>query len=139
MGLFGNTKKEQRQESLPPLKFPELPSTTPMEFPAYQQSAMKEAAAIKQAVMPREMQRQQEEMPLREQKAEQPLFIKVEAYKEVVDTIAVVKAKLVDAGNILDELTKLKEEEDRELSSWHSDLAAIKEKLMLVDQKLFEQ
>ncbi len=141
MGLFSGKKKEQRQESLPPLKFPELPSMGPS---AYEQTAMKEAAAIKQAVMPREMPRQEEPeeqqpMTMRETKAEQPLFIKVDAYKEVVDTLAVIKAKLADASHVLDELTRLKEEEDNELTAWHSDLTAIKEKLMLVDERLFEQ
>lgn len=143
MRLFGEKKKEQKQESLPPLKFPELPSM--MESPAYEQTAMKEAAAIRQAVMPKEMMKQGEQQPMqpmampREKKAEQPLFIKVDAYKEIVDTLSVIKSKLVDASHILDELTRLKEEEDNELSAWHSDLAAIKEKLMLVDEKLFEQ
>ena len=114
MRLFGEKKKEQKQESLPQLKFPELPSM--MESPAYEQTAMKEAAAIRQAVMPKEMMKQevpgQQMAAVREKKAEQPLFIKVDAYKEVVDTLSVIRSKLVDANHILDELTKLKEEED---------------------------
>ncbi len=151
MGLFSREKKEQKPESLPPLKFPELPSSMPAEIPAYEHSAMREAAAIKRAVMPREepmdmskmmmqMPRKQpmpREMPM--QKHEQPLFIKVDAYKEVVDTVTMIKAKLTDAAHILDELTRLKEEEDREIATWHSDLEMVKEKLMLIDQKLSEQ
>ncbi len=148
MAFFSQKKKEQNPETLPPLKFPELPSITPGELPSYEQTSMKEAAEIKRAVMPREEPRQlpvmarpafQESVQDVQVKQEQPLFIKVDAYREVTDTLSTIKAKLADASQILEELTRLKEEEDKELSEWHSDLSAIKEKLMLVDQKLFEQ
>lgn len=139
MGIF-TKKKEMKLESLPPLRFPELPSTMP-EFPAYERTTMKEAAAIKEAVVPSELKplpirRQEETFP--EAKPQQPLFIKVDAYNEVLDTLATIRSKIVDASHMLDELTRLKEEEDKELTAWHSDLSAIKEKLMLVDQKMFE-
>jgi len=149
MGLFSLKKKEQKPENLPPLKFPELPSMNQPEFPAPEQGLMKEADTIKRAVSPREEIRpafaarplpasMPSQEPLHETNHEQPLFIKVDKYKEVVDTLSTIKVKLADAGHILNELTRLKEEEDRELAAWHSDLSAIKEKLMLVDQKLFE-
>lgn len=139
MGLFSQKKKEQKPENLPPLKFPELPSIA--EAPT---STMKEAAAIKQAVTQevglkmRPLPEMELAEPIMEAKPQQPLFVKVDAYNEVIDTLSMIKAKLVDANHILEELTRLKDEEDKELTAWHTDLAAIKEKLMLVDQKLFE-
>lgn len=142
MGLFSLKKKEQKIENLPPLRFPELPALSPLESHPSEKGAMREAAAIKEAVAPSEERsmpaKRQPMMQLPEQKPQQPLFVKVDAYNEVLDTLAVIKARLSDASHVLNELSKLKEEEDRELASWHSDLAAIKEKLMLVDQKLLE-
>jgi len=145
MGLFSHKKKEQKPENLPPLKFPELPSISSKDS---DRPMMREASAIKQAVSPsasmpmvqpmqpvhREMQHEPSGKP-----SEHPLFVKVDTYREVVDTLSVIKSKLADASHTLNELIHLKEEEDKELNAWHSDLEAIKEKLMTVDQKLFEQ
>ncbi len=152
MGLFSLKKKEQKPENLPPLKFPELPSISHADIPTYDPGIIREATAIRKAVIPREearpepmmkpMMRPMPAMPSHPmampESREQPLFIKVDTYKEVVDTLSLIKVKLADAGHILEELTKLKEEEDKELSAWHSDISAIKEKLMLVGQKLSE-
>jgi len=145
MGLFSRKKKEQTQENLPPLKFPELPSTPHTDAQRPMQPDMREAAAIKQAVSPqtRPMPARPEPMsqpmpePMHaEPMQEHPLFIQVDNYNELLDTISTIKAKLTDASHVLEELTKLKQEEDSELTAWHNDLNAIKEKLMMVDQKL---
>ena len=66
------------------------------------------------------------------------MFVKIEKYKEVVSTLDEIKNKLKDANDILVELNKIKEQEDHEISSWHSDLEAIKSKLLAIDKALFE-
>jgi len=73
-----------------------------------------------------------------EDKEEKPLFVKVEKYREVMVTLNELKNKLKDAGDLLVELNKIKEQEERELSAWQDDLNAVKEKLLSIDRTLFE-
>jgi len=149
MGLFDSKKKASKGE-LPPLKFPELPKT---EFPSYESEdiAPSEAKTIKQAVSPAA---RPQPMPAYEEPQEfapeefaqapaqmdyaQPLFVRIDEYKEVVDTLNVLKTKLKEAGTILGDLDRIKEDEDKELAEWHDDLEMIKEKLLHIDQVLFE-
>ncbi|MDI6736892.1 MAG: hypothetical protein QME12_00045 [Nanoarchaeota archaeon] len=133
MGLFSKKKEPEVKTELPPLKFPELP-------PEEHEPTSAETEALKQAVspvsmppvsMPREASRS-------EQSEEKPLFVKVEKYREVMVTLNELKNKLKDAGDLLVELNKIKEQEERELSAWQDDLNAIKEKLINIDRTLFE-
>jgi len=66
------------------------------------------------------------------------LFVKIDKYREVIDNLNKLKSRLNEAGNILNKLNRLKEEEDRELAAWHNDLARIKTQLIDIDKKLFE-
>ncbi len=131
MGLFGSKKKEQMTQSeLPPLKFPDLPSE---DTPMYEQPqiAPSEAQSIKQA-----MQRPAESYaPVHEDK---PLFIRIEKYKEVMETLNGLKDKLGEAGEILKELSRIKAEEEQELTSWQQDLESAKEKLLSIERSLNE-
>tara|TARA_Y100000310_G_scaffold328877_1_gene397726 strand:- start:1800 stop:2207 length:408 start_codon:yes stop_codon:yes gene_type:complete len=135
MGLFGSKKKEDK---LPPLEFPELPKSIPkFEGQDQQPSQMPVGAAeIKQAVsQPLDVP----QMPdTRVSGPEQPLFVKIEKYKDVVENLNKLKKRLGDADNILSKLHRLKEEEDRELQAWHNDLQKIRNQLMNVDKNLFE-
>lgn len=130
MGLFSKKKEAEVKTELPPLKFPELP-------PENEPSAS-ETEAIKQAVAPVSMPAPREEAPRLEDKEEKPLFVKVEKYREVMVTLNELKNKLKDAGDLLVELNRIKEQEERELTAWQDDLNAIKEKLINIDRTLFE-
>ncbi len=66
------------------------------------------------------------------------VFVEIDRYKDAVNRIDSIREKLRKADQILDELTRLKQEEDRELNSWRSEIDSIKEKLLEVDKKLFE-
>ena len=142
MGLFSSKKKEQPAKlELPPLKFPDLPQE---ESSAKKPSLItpEEANAIKEAVstVPRAPSREEiyREAPSIMGQPEKPLFVKVEKYKEVMNTIEELKEKLRDTGAILNELNRIKDEEEHEINSWQKDLEEIKEKLMTIDQSLFE-
>lgn len=133
MGLFSKKKKEAEVKTeLPPLKFPELP-------PEENEPTATETEAIKQAVAPVSMPPMPESAPrYMEDKEEKPLFVKVEKYREVMVTLNELKNKLKDAGDLLVELNRIKEQEERELTAWQDDLNAIKEKLINIDRTLFE-
>jgi hypothetical protein len=142
MGLFSSKKKEQSvRPELPPLKFPDLPQEG---FSEKKPTLItpEEATAIKRAVssVPRAPSREEiyKEAPSIMGQPEKPLFVKVEKYKEVMNTINHLKEKLKDTTAILNELNRIKDEEEHEINSWQKDLDEIKEKLMTIDQALFE-
>lgn len=66
-----------------------------------------------------------------------PVFVKIDEYKEVLDVLDVIKAKLVGARNTLVEINKLKDEEDRELASWTKNVDEITQKITAIDKAVF--
>ncbi|MAG78481.1 hypothetical protein CL616_03905 [archaeon] len=143
MGLFGPKKKEEKDE-LPPLEFPELPKTVPAyEKPVSQPEPIAPVAAREIPISARPMPAPIHHAPSHGipgtiAGAEQPLFIKIDKYRDVVKNLGKLKSKLSEAGNILNKLNRLKEEEDRELAAWHNDLEKIRGQLMEIDKRLFE-
>ncbi len=67
-----------------------------------------------------------------------PVFVKIDAYKEVLDTIDVIKAKIDKAKKIYEELNQVKAEEDEELIEWKTTLDNISDKIYFIDKTLFE-
>lgn len=135
MGLFGSKKKEESAD-LPPLQFPELPTSVP-RFDS-QGGFGSDAERIKSAVSPA-MPAFGESLPESfGGGTEKPLFVKIEKYRDVVETLKKLKARLNDADVVLSKLGQLREEEDRELAAWQSDLERIRNQLLDVDKKLFE-
>ncbi len=151
MGLFSSKKKDKMlpRPELPPLKFPDLPVEDLPSYPPMQGMSSGEAQTLRGAVQSPEFtlfQRQfMPQMPQEEmlslgmhEEMERPLFVRIEKYKDVMETLNELKDKMKDAGDVLRELNRIKDEEEQELASWHHDLEAIKEKLMTIDKSLFE-
>ena len=135
MGLFGFKKKEESSD-LPPLQFPELPKSVPSFEP--QGGMGSDAERIKSAVSMPSMPSLGPSMDSSFSGSEKPLFVKVERYRDVVETLKKLKARLNDADVVLNKLGQLREEEDRELAAWQSDLERIRSQLLDIDKKLFE-
>tara|TARA_Y100000310_G_C20570650_1_gene757827 strand:- start:303 stop:713 length:411 start_codon:yes stop_codon:yes gene_type:complete len=136
MGLFGSKKKE---EKLPPLEFPELPKSIPtFDSNKNMPEASPARPAMSAPTMPSARPVSSRPAMPTTPSNEQPLFIKVEKYQSVMDNLKKLKAKLSEADDSLAKLTKLRDEEGRELSAWHSDLEKVKGQLMEIDKKLFE-
>lgn len=70
--------------------------------------------------------------------ADKPLFVKIEKYQEAMSTIKAVKEKLKDAQLVISKLERIKLEEDKEIQAWGRDIEAIKDKMINIDQILFE-
>ena len=70
--------------------------------------------------------------------AEMPIFVKIEEYKDVLDVINMVKAKLEEAKRTLGKINELKNEEDAELELWHATLEEVERKVDFVDKTIFE-
>ncbi|MBI5391638.1 hypothetical protein HZB00_01415 [Candidatus Woesearchaeota archaeon] len=144
MGLFSSKKKdsEMSNSSIPPLpEFPSMPEEETAEFPAYEPTI----SDIKQ-----EVSKEETVIPVRERKVvptlvahapvseEKPLFIKVEHYKEAMHAIDALKERIVLAERILGSLEELRSQEEQKLEAWKNEIQGLKEKLLTIDQSLFE-
>ncbi len=67
-----------------------------------------------------------------------PVFVKIEDYKDVVDVVDLLKAKLDEAKEILGKINQLRNEEDAELNLWTNELEEIDKKVAQIDKLLFE-
>ncbi len=71
-------------------------------------------------------------------RSNRPLFIKIEKYEEAIDHINSVKNKVKEIEQVVENLKKIKKEEDQALDEWRESLNQIKEKLLIVDKNLFQ-
>jgi len=134
MALF--RKKKDEKLELP--RLPEFPSYTPTIKPLDQ---------IKAEVQRQDIPFRQKTMPLTTPKPqivqqaiheEKPIFVKIDKYKTAIHLIDSIKAKIKEAENTLDELMRIKDEEERNLRAWKDEIEKIKNKLLDIDKNLFE-
>ncbi len=65
-----------------------------------------------------------------------PVFVKIENYKQVEETISEIKSKIGEAQRILDKIQNLKTEEEKELAGWQAELRRIEDKIRATEQSL---
>lgn len=70
--------------------------------------------------------------------SDKPVFIKLENYKDVLLSLESIRKKIRDAESMLENLHKLKSEEERALENWKTQIESLKNKLLDIDKKLFE-
>lgn len=68
---------------------------------------------------------------------EMPVFIKVDEYKEVLEILKAVKARLEDAKRVLYKIDQLKNKEDAELDTWRANIQEIERKVEDIDNSMF--
>lgn len=146
MSLFGSKdekKETQRLDlgSLPPL--PEFPSLESVSGPSYTPTVSRPPMAPprpsfeipSRAPMPRPP------MPSRAppiSDGEKPLFVKIDKYRNALKAIDNLKSKIREAEGVLAEVSSVRQQEDQKLDEWRKDLRDIREKLLTIDQNLFE-
>jgi len=64
------------------------------------------------------------------------VFIKIEEYNKILETVRLVKGKLNEAREILKRISELKIEEYNQLGKWDSNLEEIEKKIAAVDESL---
>ena len=67
-----------------------------------------------------------------------PVFVKIEEYDDVVDTLETLKNKIEAAKTTLAKINQLKQEEDSQLQSWQTALAEIENRLTAINQFVHE-
>jgi hypothetical protein len=73
-----------------------------------------------------------------EPKVSKKVFVKMDHYKEAIDTIEKIRDKMKDTERLIGDLQRMKSQEDDLLAKWHSDLESIKTKLNKMDEILYD-
>jgi len=58
-----------------------------------------------------------------------PIFVKVEEYKEVRETLLVLKSKIEEAKKILKQIAEIKDKENIYLNDWMSKISETEKKI----------
>ena len=66
------------------------------------------------------------------------VFVKIDEYQDILDTVNVVKNKINEAKDVLSKINDLKNKEDAELDLWHAELDEVSRKVTFIDKELFE-
>jgi hypothetical protein len=69
---------------------------------------------------------------------DKPIYVKMDQYKDAMHNIDKIKELCNEADRMLSEISKLRASEDKELEQWQGEVDKIKDKILLVDKKLFE-
>ena len=141
MALFNFSKKNDFKQTRPqlrpldgPLEVPKFPDLDEEEFPSYKPTVDEDTVPeIPIRRPPLLKEESSSELDRR-----MPLFIKINKYKSVKNNLNEIRNHLREAEKVLSKLEEMKREEDEELSLWRHNLDEIKEKLMMIDERLFE-
>ena len=75
---------------------------------------------------------------MREQKTGAPVFVKVDDYKEILDVLEMIRAKVSEIRQTIGNLKSLRSEEDAELEVWGNAINEIERKVGTIDKIMFE-
>ena len=67
-----------------------------------------------------------------------PVFVKVDEYKDILDTLDMVRDKVREIKDTLGQIESLRKEEEGELSMWHNVIADIEKKVENIDKIMYE-
>ncbi|MEM4703297.1 MAG: hypothetical protein QXP53_02330 [Candidatus Pacearchaeota archaeon] len=70
---------------------------------------------------------------------EKPIFIRVENFKEIVETILALEKRLDDLESIISKLEEIKEKEAQELANWQQEIQDIKDQLKVLEKNFSEK
>lgn len=88
-----------------------------------------------------EEQEEQEEQPKQQQPQigeDTDLFVKIDKYEQAMRILESIKDGFKRTEDILKNLQTIKQKEDREITTWNSQIQKLKEKVVSVDSVLFE-
>lgn len=75
---------------------------------------------------------------MREQKTGAPVFVKVDDYKEILDVLEMIRTRVSEIRQVLNNLKSLRNEEDSELAVWNNAINEIEKKVEGIDKIMFE-
>jgi hypothetical protein len=69
---------------------------------------------------------------------QQPVFVKLEHYREALANIELLKQKIKETEIFIDKIEEMRSQEQVELNNCRENITKLKEKLLAVDKRLFE-
>lgn len=68
-----------------------------------------------------------------------PIYVKVDKYKELLEVLKTINAKLQNVDKTISKINDLKAQEDNQIQSWNDNLADIRARLEKINQAFYEQ
>jgi len=115
-------------------KLPELPPLPPLEEPEFPRYESRAPLPKLPKLPPLRTQPERREI----RNTDEPVFVKIDKYKNAVSSLNDIQSKVKEAESAMKKLNELKELEDREMTHWHETIESIKDRLLIIDKKLFE-
>jgi tetrahydromethanopterin S-methyltransferase subunit G len=67
-----------------------------------------------------------------------PVFVRIDEYKDVLEVLNLLNAKLGKAKEIIQRINELKADEDAELEMWQKELSDVEKKMDFLNHTLVE-
>ena len=67
-----------------------------------------------------------------------PIYVKIDEYQKVLDTVGIIKNKIQEAKMTLNRIEKLRYEENTEIDMWNSEIREVEGKLKHIDHLMFK-
>ena len=65
-----------------------------------------------------------------------PVFVKIDKYKEILDIVEVINKKVVNVKQLLSQLEELKSKEEEEIMNWEKNMDEITQKLESLQEEM---
>lgn len=72
-------------------------------------------------------------------KVKEPIFVKIDKFKDALANFELVKEKLAEIDSLLKKIKETRTQEQQELDSWEKEIEEIKAKIEGIDEKLFSK
>ena len=69
---------------------------------------------------------------------QKPVYVKLEEYKNILALVDALETQLANAKETLEEIRKIKQEEDVELEIWQTVITEIENRMQFIDETLTE-
>lgn len=73
-----------------------------------------------------------------DERKEQPVFVKLDEYKDLTEIVSLAREKLQQAKRVLNNIQDLKAKEDAAFEAWENELADMETKINDIDKRLME-
>jgi hypothetical protein len=75
----------------------------------------------------------------KQQGKQEPVFVRVDKYKNAIDKLQDIKQKLMEIDKLLSDVKEIKSKEDFEINEWNKEIQSAKSKIDMIDKMLFSQ
>ncbi len=69
----------------------------------------------------------------------EPLFVRIDKFEEALTLFKKVEKQITEIEDALEQIKRVREREDEEISLWEKDLQKVKEEIEKIDQKVFSK